>query len=246
MMMKLINLYSPISFAEGEEEPVVEKTVAEKAAVMFPDADKKEEEKPAEEMEEKPEEKAEADDKDKAEDDKSDDKADDEEKKEDDKADAVIEMDAFKLREGFEVNDAMSTKFLEVMNDKDLSRVEMGQKLIEIQADAMEEMSQAINQSYIDTRTEWREGIEKHPEFGGDKLEANNAEVSKVVDKYGSDDFREMLALTGSGDHLEMYQFLMNVAKDMNEGTLISGGPNSQAPTTQAERLYPNQGKENT
>jgi len=54
----------------------------------------------------------------------------------------------------------------------------------------------------------WREEIISDPTYGGDNLKKNAENAKRVVDKFGSDNFKELLRETGYGDHPEVFKFI--------------------------------------
>lgn len=61
--------------------------------------------------------------------------------------------------------------------------------------------------------------------------------VAKIVDKYGSDDFKQVMTLTGAGNNIHVVNFLHNIAKELVEAAPVIGAPVS-APVSLADSLF--------
>jgi len=169
------------------------------------------------------------------------------EKKSDDSGDvAPLTMDSFELPEGFEVDEKLSGKFLELVNDTDMSAVEKGQALINLQTETIKMAADKLSQAYIDTQTEWREAVDNDPDVGGSKLDDHVANAAKVLDTYGDKEFRQILDSTGAGNHISTFRFFVAISKVLNEGGPVHGQPEASAPASQADVLYPKQAKTGT
>lgn len=173
-----------------------------------------------------------------------DDKADDKDVKGDD-AEPVhdtVSLENLKLPEGMEVDDKIAGKFLDILNNAKLSPIERGQAFIDLQAESIAAASEQASELWNTTQQEWQEAVRNDSALGGGKLEGTLSEAAKVIDQFGNGAFRDMLDMTGAGNHVEMVRFLHNVAQIVNEGGPASGSP-ANSGRDPAETLYPNQGK---
>lgn len=151
-----------------------------------------------------------------------------------------LTAESVKVPEGFEVDEASMTKFLDVMNNADMTASERAQALVDLQAEVMNAASERGSQLWQQTQDQWRQEAEK--EFGNE-LQPMLGNIKQLIDDYGDDEFREVMDTTGAGNHPSMIRFLNKLAKERSaEGRPASGTPGS-AGRTAAEILYPSQGK---
>lgn len=82
-------------------------------------------------------------------------------------------------------------------------------------------------------------------EIGGspEKLTASVDLAEKFLGTYGSEGMHNFLDVTGLGSHPELIRMFAKAAKDMGEGTFVSGAPTGTAKSA-AEVLYPSHAKE--
>ena len=153
-----------------------------------------------------------------------------------------LTIDAFKelIPAGVDASaDPHFVKFLEVMNDPKLDATARGVELYKLQSDVMKGLSEKEAADFAKTNEEWQAATEADPLFANGKLAPALAQVSKLVDKYGTAELRSALDLTGAGNHPEVVKFFYKIAKDLNEpgADPINTRPAS-AEKTQAQRLY--------
>lgn len=146
-----------------------------------------------------------------------------------------------KLPEGFEAPEEMLSSFAELLNDSNLSAAERAEKLVNLHAEAMKTASEKISEDWQKTREAWVDQVKNDPDIGGDKLEGSLADIAKLVDEFGGQEFRDVMDESGLGDHPVIVKFLHKIAKSFAEGKPVSGTPSGGTKTI-ADRLYPNQG----
>lgn len=153
-----------------------------------------------------------------------------------------VTWEALKLPENFQVDETAQKGFLETLNDPKLSGAERAQKLIDLQTDLMTKSAEATYKMWTDQQAAWQDEVRADPVLGGDKLDPALGEISKVVDKYGSPEVRQILDATGAGNNIHIIRMLHNMAKDLNEGGPVSGAPSVERESL-ADRLYPSMKK---
>lgn len=144
-----------------------------------------------------------------------------------------------KFPDGVEKDDTALGKFVEIMNNKDLSGAARAQALIDLQLDVVKSASEKGSQLFATQQEAWVKEARDDPEIGGDKLDTNLANISKLIDAFGTPTVREVLDSTGSGNHPEMIRFLSKVAKLATESNLLPGGLPPATAKSQAERIFP-------
>lgn len=154
-----------------------------------------------------------------------------------------LSADDLTIPEGFEVNDEIRDKFLDVVNDQEMSAKDRANALIELQAETIRQASERISEAWTQQREAWVEEVKADPEIGGDKFEPTMGKISKLLNEFGDPNLREQVFdITGAGDHPLMIKFLAKVADALSEGTPVSGDAGGDKMTL-AERMYPSMKK---
>ena len=141
------------------------------------------------------------------------------------------------LPEGAEVDEAAMASFLEFSTAQNFTK-EQAQGALDLYAQQITQLGETFHKQWETTQAEWQEQCRALPDIGGDKLDASLAEVAKVVDKYGSQDLRTALDVTGAGNHPAVVQFLHRIAKVVNEAPPVSGQPTATASLSRADRMF--------
>lgn len=106
-----------------------------------------------------------------------------------------------------------------------------------------EEMLSQFVQNEISIRDkelqEWRNQVVNDPDLGGEKLQTTSENARRVVEKYGTPEFIEILKDTGYGDNPEVVRFLSKIGSLMSDDSLIVGPPPSQVKSPE-EIMYGN------
>ena len=72
-------------------------------------------------------------------------------------------------------------------------------------------------------RTEWGEQSRNDKEFGGDKLKDNLAVAKTALDKFGTQELKNLMNETGLGNHPEMVRFFFRAGKAISQDTFVGG-----------------------
>lgn len=145
-----------------------------------------------------------------------------------------------KLPEGFERDDAALGKFAEIMNNDKLDATSRANSLVALQAEVMKGVSERASQAFVETQRQWQEEVRSDPSIGGEKLEPALGQIAQMIDTYPeAAKLREMMVLTGAGNHPQMIKFLHMLARERAEGKLTPAGQPTPSLQTIAERLYP-------
>lgn len=109
---------------------------------------------------------------------------------------------------------------------------EQAQRLVDAQVKNAQEYVDAQNSALSQLRKDWVEGVKSDPEIGGAKYQENVAVAVKALNRFGTDGLRELLNLSGFGDHPEMIRLLYKVGKAISEDTLVEsdGKPKQSKP----------------
>ena len=153
----------------------------------------------------------------------------------------ALTAEDFTLPDGVETNDELQTEFLEIMN-KDQEPKERLQALVDLQVKANQVAQEAASKLWQDLQDKWTEEIKADPDLGGSKLEATQTVIAKSLEEFGNKDVREAFVLTGAGNNPHIVRYIHKMAAALSEGKPVTGTPVT-AEATQAEKLYPDQGK---
>jgi len=189
----------------------------------------------------------------------------DEEKSEEkEESSAPESYEKFDLPEGVEMTDEQFTEVSEFSKSLNLTQ-EQAQQAVnyhnEVIGRVVGEVQAQAEQERADTQTQWENEVKVDKEIGGadmrEKLgtalkslnafsdNAVDAAGKAVLDKNGLPVTKIAQALqeSGFGSHPEMVRVFYRVGKLISEDSYLSGKAPTGAPKTQAETMYPNQGK---
>lgn len=190
----------------------------------------------------------------------ADDKAGEGDKEEDKKGDdksgegeddaAQVTFEKLTLPEGFDTEDPLAGRFLEVVNKDYESKSERAQALIDLHKDIVAEYEAGAQKAFLDTQNEWQDKlIEEH---GEKPLDEKLGKVAQLIDTYDQEmressgktdqefgqELREAMALTGAGNNPAIVNFLIRLAEQQSEGSPLSGAPTGGAERSRAEKLF--------
>ena len=153
---------------------------------------------------------------------------------------APAEYADFKMPEGMTVDpDALAT-FAPLAKRLDLTQDE-AQELVNLQAEAVVKHAKAQEETWAKTQSEWRSASKADKEIGGDNFDANVALAKKALDKVGTKELRDLLDVTGTGNHLEVIRFFSRVGTLIGEDTLNFGNAPGEGPQDPAKIMFPDQ-----
>ena len=131
----------------------------------------------------------------------------------------------------------VATTFTELQLSKDGAA-----KLSTLYNSMRQEAEQATANVWNETIKGWQDQAKAHPDFGGAKFDASLAQAKQIVNDYGDQTFKEMLALTGVGNHPAMISFILKMAKALPGEAAPASTQVSAAPADLASRLFPQKG----
>lgn len=85
----------------------------------------------------------------------------------------------------------------------------------------------------------WADECAKLPDIGGENFNKSLETTSKVMVKFGTPVFREMLNRTALGSNPEFFKFIHSIGSAMSQDTLEHGGNAANGPRSIEERLWP-------
>ena len=98
------------------------------------------------------------------------------------------------IPEGMTIPDEIRDEFLGIVNDPEMNAKDRAQALIDLQAKAAEEASEAASLQFQEQQRQWQDEVKNDPELGGAKFQATLAGISRLVDQYGNDEFVSAMA----------------------------------------------------
>lgn len=151
-----------------------------------------------------------------------------------------LTIESVKIPDGFDKNEPALAEFVTIMNNTELKGPALAQALIDLQAKTLKEASEKGSQAFTTLKEQWATEAKADPEFGGAKLDGNLAQISKLIDQVGTPKLREVMDITGAGNHPEMIRFLTKVAVLATESKMLPAGSPPDAAKSQAARMFPN------
>lgn len=153
-----------------------------------------------------------------------------------------LDVSALTLPEGFELPEEVGAAFAEVLNDPNLSRQELGQKLIDMQIEqakaASAAMSEASTSVWNEMNQNWRTELAALPEFKN--TDKALGDIKTVLMGMGAgDDFFKALDITGAGNNPQIMLMLQKLTAPHVEGEAVSSTPVKSAAANPALTMYP-------
>lgn len=158
----------------------------------------------------------------------------------------------FTAPEGYTIDKALIDKALPMFKEMGLTQ-EQAQQLISLQVEREIAAAKGPQEAYETLRSDWRKEVLADPTLGanGKLLPEVSANIAKVVDSLGPDmakSFREVMDMTGVGDHPTFVRALNALAVNIAEGKHVTGknpSPHGQTapdakPKSIANAMFPN------
>jgi len=185
-----------------------------------------------------------------AEDDKSKSKGDADEKSKDsdknadgDEGGAPEKYEAFEMPKGVEIDQVLMDEFIPIARELNLSQSQAQQVaglVPKIQAAVLQSQVQA----YEDQTTKHIDEIKNDPEFGKGKFDATVGFAKRAMRDLGVEgDLEKAMEETGAGNHPAFIKAFARIGKMIGEDTIDFGMGGEKKEISQADRMFPNQGK---
>lgn len=138
----------------------------------------------------------------------------------------------FELPEGVELDAKSMDEFKAMAKELKLPK-EAAQKMVDLAA----AREQARIETHAKTVADWAESVKADKEIGGDKLAANLAVARKAID-LGPPELKELLNVSGLGNHPAIVKWALAVGKALSEDNFVPAGKPVEAQGSMASRLY--------
>ena len=145
----------------------------------------------------------------------------------------VPEAYEFNVPEGVELDKAAVDEFSAIA--KELGLDQTGAQKV---ADVAVKMAQRQAEAHQAQVTSWVEEVKADKEIGGDKLNENLAMAKKALDHFGTPELKDLLNMTGLGNHPAVIKAFFKAGKAISEDTFVPGAPKG-ASTDPAKILFP-------
>lgn len=162
--------------------------------------------------------------------------------------------EAFTVPEGVTFQDDKLSAFTKELGEfQNLTKADQaevqkfGQKLVDRHVaevkSAIERMNEAYTANWEKQKSDWKDAFMKDPEIGGNRQETSvNAAVEFIRTHGGTDkqqqEFRELMNLTGIGNHPAMIRMLAKANMNMAEGKPLPASKPVSAPTSKVGKRY--------
>ena len=131
-------------------------------------------------------------------------------------------------------------EFLGVMNDAALDGPGRAQKLVDLQSKAVQAMSEKAMADWTSLQETWQEEARSDKEIGGEKLDANLAKISTLINVHGSPELRQIMDQTGAGNNVHVIKFLTKIATALGESSPLPAPGPVAGDKSLAQRMFPN------
>ncbi len=147
----------------------------------------------------------------------------------------------FKVPEGVEVSDEERTEVEAIAKEGKMS-LELAQKVFDMRVSARTGVMDKLTADHVTRVADWDAQTRADTEIGGDKFEHSVRIAQKVINKFGSEGFGEMLRTSGYGSHPEVVRMMAKIGQAMSEDSLeIAGTPGgANGPQNQRKSIYNN------
>lgn len=143
----------------------------------------------------------------------------------------------FTMPDGVQLDTAAADEFKGIAKEYGLTQ-EQAQKVADIGAKMVQRQAEA----HVSQVQAWVDAVKTDKDIGGDKLNENLAIARKTIDTFGSPELKEVLNVTGLGNHPEIVKLAYKIGKAISDDGFVRGG-NTSSPKSAAEIMYPSMAK---
>lgn len=149
-------------------------------------------------------------------------------------AEAVVpEAYEFPMPEGITLDKAAFDEFSAVAKE-----LKLDQATARKVADVGIKMAQRQHEVFETTKAAWAEQSRTDKEIGGDNFDQNMAVALKTLNAFGSPELKDVLNVSGLGNHRAVIRLLVNVGKVISDDGFVTGSPKG-AETDMAKKMFP-------
>jgi len=148
----------------------------------------------------------------------------------------------FALPEGAAIDPDVLAEFHPLLQEVHATQ-EQAQKFVDLQAKFIDKIAEAQQKVWADTKSAWKDARESDEEYGKGKYDESITVARKAMRELGGPALSKALEETGMGDHPELIRAFYRIGKAIGEDNVNFGSAAKEGAKTQAERMFPNQGK---
>jgi len=146
---------------------------------------------------------------------------------------AVPEKYDFDLPEHMVLDQSAADEFTAVAKE-----LKLDQESVKKITDVAVKMTQRQADNQVKLVETWVEQVKTDKEIGGDKLSENLAVARKALETFGTPELRDVLNMTGMGNHPEVIRAFYKAGKAISEDRFVQGNPRGAEPDM-AKRMFP-------
>jgi len=148
----------------------------------------------------------------------------------------------FSIPEGINLEEQRLGDFTTLARELGLTQ-EKAQKLVDMASNLVTDNSKSNLEAWDKVRENWVKDIKEDSDFGGDKFKETIERAKRTLTKFGSEDFKNFLDVTGYGDNPHLIRLLAKIDKATAEDSFVEGTPSGELPKTAAQKIYPGYNK---
>lgn len=138
------------------------------------------------------------------------------------------------------LTDADMERIESYAKDQGLSK-EAAEKLVQSESEARDSYFESLQAEHREQVKQWVDDVRADKELGGENF-GKTAELAKsVVDRFGTEKFREDLNTSGYGNHPEVVRIFARIGKAMAPDTIVKENNPSTGQRSLEETFYPTQ-----
>jgi hypothetical protein len=115
---------------------------------------------------------------------------------------------------------------------------EDAQKLVDMQSQALQGFQKKLTADFEKTRDDWKVQSKADQEIGGEQFGENMELAKRVIDKFGSEEFKTAVNDTGFGNHPELLRVFTRIGKAMANDSLVLSGKESVKAKSMEDVFY--------
>ena len=135
----------------------------------------------------------------------------------------VPETYDLKLPDGSRLDPSRVEKIASLAKERKLSN-EAAQEILTREHEVVEGYASAQQTAYQQQQEAWSTALKTDKELGGDNLNKKVELASRVVNRFGTEEFKKALNETGLGNHPELVRVFARVAEKLGEDNLVLPG----------------------
>jgi hypothetical protein len=150
----------------------------------------------------------------------------------------------FKLPDGAVVDKVAMEKFLPLAKKLNLNQ-DQAQELVDFHSEFAAHGAKAEQEAWDNLQADWVKTAKNDKEIGGPAFNENVGYAAKALKQFGNDALKEAMDATGVGNHPEFIRVFAKIGKALSEDKFhVSNADVPSTPKSLAERLFPNQAKQ--